>query len=63
MTTLLLVALLQPKLEPTIDFIDSRDDKEITYIIVNNTCKIKVKKADLKNYDKVIDIIMEKCGL
>lgn len=64
MYPLILAALIQyPVLGPTIDFVDSRDDSKMTYIIVNDTCKVKIKKSDLNDYDAIIDIVMKKCGL
>lgn len=57
----ILVALLKVK-QPEIDIVDSIDDSKIVYIIVNNTCKIAVDKVELKDYDKVVNTVMAKCG-
>lgn len=59
---LILAALLEVR-QPQIDIIDSRDDNKISYIIVNNTCKVAVNKVELKDYDTVIDKVLKHCGL
>ena len=59
----LLTAMNMAALPPRIDIIDSRDNPKVTYIIVNETCKVRVNKAELKDYDRIIAVVMEKCGL
>lgn len=62
-----LIAVLNAQaLPPTVEFIDSRDDNKIIHVFVthdNKTCHVKINKAELKDYDKVIVKVMEKCGL
>lgn len=61
---LLLVAVLQST--PVVEFMDSRDDSRYTYVTVEKdfkTCKIKILKTDLKDYDRVVAVVTEKCGL
>jgi hypothetical protein len=60
---LLLALALNAPLEPTFDIVDSRDDQSITYIIYNNTCKVRLKKDDLKNTDLVAKKVEEVCGI
>jgi hypothetical protein len=57
----ILTALLETQ-TPTIDIVDSRDDNKITYIILNNTCKVAVNKADLKDYDRIVESVFRRCG-
>lgn len=62
----LLVAMNISALPPAIEFTDSRDDSRYTFVTVEHdfkTCKIKILKADLKDYDRVVAVVMEKCGL
>lgn len=60
----ILTALLNtPYSPPVVEIYDSRDDKNITYVVVNSTCKVKIKKSELKDYDKIINVVMKKCGL
>jgi len=43
-------------------FVDSNDDPEITYIIINDgECKIKMKKKDIKNQDLIVDRVDKEC--
>lgn len=62
----LLAAINAAALSPTVEFMDSRDDSRKTYVIItheNKTCKVLVNKTELKDYDKIIAVVMEKCGL
>lgn len=58
-SALLAIAAILP---PNIDVIDSRDDSKATYFIVNDTCKVKINKAELKDYDKVVTKVLDVCG-
>lgn len=65
LSALILVMNIQA-LPPSIEFTDSHDDSRYTFVTVEHdfkTCKIKILKADLKDYDRVIAVVMEKCGL
>lgn len=60
----LMAALNTQALPLTVEFIDSRDDNKATYAIVkhdNKTCKVRLDKSELRDYDKAIAIIMEMC--
>lgn len=62
----LIAAINAAALSPTVEFMDSRDDSSKTYVIVrhdNKTCKVLINKTELKDYDKIITVVMEKCGL
>ncbi len=63
MSLILLASLTTTDFKPTVDFIDSRDDASITYVIIDQTCKVAVKKKELKDYDKVITKVMKACHL
>lgn len=49
-------------LKPTIDFIDSKDDSKVAYIIIDDNCKVKINKSELKDYDKLVRRVLAKCG-
>lgn len=59
----IVAALIQSPSLPDIEFMDSRDDSRITYVIVNKTCKVKINKAELRDYDGIIERVLKKCGL
>jgi len=60
-TSALLAALSVPPL--TIDVIDSRDDNRFVFVIVNDKCKIEISKQELKDYDLVVQKVMQTCGV
>ena len=62
MSILLAAHLQTAELQPTISFVDSRDDNKITYVIVNETCKVKILKSELKDYDSIVNKVFKKCG-
>jgi len=61
MIPLLLASLISSPL--VIEIVDSRDDVEVTYIIINQTCKVKILKSELRDYDKVVDKAIHVCKL
>lgn len=63
MMPLLLLALLKAPMDTTIDIVDSRDDASISYVIINDRCKVKVKKTDFKDWDAVVAKVEKQCGL
>ncbi len=67
MSWLLIAALNSAALPPTVEFIDSRDDSRYTFVLIthdNSTCKVMVNKARLKkDYDKIINEVLEFCEL
>lgn len=58
--SLLLVALMNAPMVD-ISFTDSRDDAAYTYLTVGD-CKLKIKKSELKDTDRIIKILEDKCG-
>lgn len=48
---------------PDVEFIDSRSNDEMTYVVVDGSCPVMVKKVDLKNIDKILKQVDEVCGL
>ena len=54
MIPMILLALLNTPYTNTVEFIDSKDDQSITYMIVNGICKVKLKKTELKDWDAVV---------
>lgn len=59
--SLLLLALASPA-DLTPEFVDSRDNPRITFIIIGN-CKVEIDKAELKDYDKIIKKVEEICKI
>ncbi len=62
MSVLFAYHLQTAELQPTVSFIDSRDDSKITYVIVNDSCKVKIKKTELRDYDSVVEKVFKACG-
>jgi hypothetical protein len=62
MTSLILIALMNTPYVPSLEFITSDDDKNVSYLIVDGKCKIKMKREDLKKADLIVQLVEEKCG-
>ncbi len=62
----LIAVLNAAAMPPTVEFIDSNDNPKKTYLVINHdnkTCKLLINKSELKDYDKILAVAMEKCGL
>jgi len=46
-----------------VDIVDSRDDSRFVFVIVNKKCKLEVSKQQLKDYDLVVQKVMDLCGV
>lgn len=46
-----------------VDIIDSRDDSRFVFIVVNKKCRLEVSKQQLKDYDLVVQKVMDLCGV
>ncbi len=61
MIPMILLALINIPYTNTVEFIDSKDDPSITYLIINNECKVKLKKTELKDWDRVLNKVEKQC--
>lgn len=63
MMPMILFALMNAPLQNTIDVVDSKDDSTMSFIIVNDTCRVNVLKTEFKDWDKVVTKVEKECGL
>jgi hypothetical protein len=62
MIPMILIALMNAPYNTTVDIVDSRDDSTSAYIVVNDTCKVKIKKIELKDFDTLTKKVEKQCG-
>lgn len=63
MIPMILLAMLNIPYTNTVEFIDSKDDPAITYLIVNGECKVKLKKTELRDWDLVVKKAEKQCDM
>jgi hypothetical protein len=47
----------------TIEIIDSRDDNKLTYILVNNSCKVPILKTKLNDLCYIMRVVGNTCHI
>jgi len=63
MMPMILFALMNAPLQNTIDIVDSKDDSAVSFVIVNDSCRVSVLKTEFKDWDKVVTKVEKQCGL
>lgn len=56
-----IVSMMIDSQPPVIEFIDSKDDSRMTYLIVND-CKVKIVKSRLNDMEYIITAVNTTCG-